>query len=138
MTCLMSFDGAVPAAMTIVSNSIDLAVARVRSTTWAFAPSPSTPPTGAITSTVAPSFSAARRSLAIPARSEPASAMTPILRPAIGPGSVMTWDSAGERATSSAGVPFGAGRPSPAATCSHRSASMLASAWSWRSRIGCS
>ena len=74
----------------------------------------------------------------MPARSAPSAATTPITRPVIGPGVVTIWDSAGEGTGSAAGDPFGAGRPSPAATDVHRFVSTLASTPSIRSRIGCS
>ena len=137
-TSLMSPVGVVPSATTSASNSIDRAVASVRSTVTVRRPAFSTPPTGAITNAVTPSAAVAFTNLATPARSEPASAMMPILRPSIGPGSASICTSAGETVTSSAGLPFGADRPRPAATCSHRSASTLASTWSSRSLIACS
>src|SRR6478609_10351021 len=91
------------------------------------------PPTGAITNAVTPSAAAAFTNLDTPARSEPASAMIPILRPSIRPGSPKICTNAGETVTPSAGLPFGAGRPRPVATCSHRSVSTLAGTWSSRS-----
>ena len=83
----MSPVGVVPPATTSASNSIDRAVASVRSTVTVRRPAFSTPPTGAITNAVTPSAAVAFTNLETPARSEPASAMIPILRPSIRPGS---------------------------------------------------
>ena len=97
-----------------------------------------TPPTGAITRSVTPSAAAAFTNLEMPARSEPALAMMPILRPPTRPGSARICTNTGETVTSSAGLPFGAGGFRAAATCSHRSVSTLASTCSSRSLIPCS
>ena len=71
----MSWLGVVPPATTSASNSMDRAVASVRSTVILRRPAFRTPPTGAITSAVTPRPSADLINAATPARSEPASAM---------------------------------------------------------------
>jgi hypothetical protein len=72
---------------------------------------------GAVTSGVAPSRWIDCTSLETPARSESAPAMMPILRPSTGPGLSTICDKAGDSNTSADGLPFGAGNPSPIATC---------------------
>ena len=119
------------------SNSIERAVASVRSTVIERRPDLSTPPTGAITRAVTPSAAVAFTNLAMPARSEPASAMMPNIAP-IDAAGLSEFAEAGETATFSAGLPLGAGRPRPAATSAQSSVSTLASTWSSRSLIGCS
>jgi hypothetical protein len=81
---LISLVAVVPPATTRASNSTERAVSSVRSTVWVLVPLPRTPPAGAMTRTDAPSLAAAFRTLLMPGRSEPASAMMPILRPVIG------------------------------------------------------
>ena len=138
MTSLMSLVGSVSPATRRASNSMDREVRSVRSTTSSSAPLVSVPPIGAMTRISAPNFASARRSFAIPTKSAPASAITPTLRPSIGPGSSTICDSAGETITSRAGEPFGAGSPSPAATWLQRSSSTSANTASSRSLISCS
>ncbi len=126
----------VPAATTTASYSIDRVARNVRSTVSLARPLVSSPPTWATTCSTAPFASTALRSLPIPARSAPGPATTPTTRPATGPTSVVTCESAGEGTTPRAGSPSGAGRPSPAATLAHSSASTFASTPRTRSRIG--
>lgn len=123
----MSVRASAPPATTTASNSIERAVSKVRSTVRVRRPDFSLPPAGATIAGMTPALSSALVSLATPARSDSLSAMIATLRPFTGPGSVTTCDNAGDSVTSPGGLPLGVGSPSPRATCSHRSASTLAS-----------
>ena len=86
-----------------------------------------TPPTGAITNAVTPSAAVALTSLAMPARSEPGIGDDPDLASVDRARLGQDLHQCRRHGDVLGGLPFGAGRPRPAATCSHRSVSTLAS-----------
>ena len=77
-----------------------------RSTVTVRRPAFRTRPTGAITNAVTPSAAVAFTSLETPAKSDPTSAMIPILPPSIGPGSANICTSEGELVTVLGGFAF--------------------------------